>query len=200
MPQGSFWSQLWDNVSKFFSGRQTPPVPPAPPPPVRPNPAPPEPTGDTATALLLAHNRLRAQYGVAAVTGQGQLWSSAQKHATWMADNRNMVHEENVDSIDYDAREFYDRIKLEGYSMRTGGENIAAGQATPGEVMNTWMKSPDHRANILNPDFWNAGFGVARDNFGHLYWCAVFATPLGRATLARHQVKVHLPPALVKRL
>ena len=66
--------------------------------------------------------------------------------------------------------------------------------------MDDWMNSPGHRANILNAGFWNVGFGVAKDTFGHIYWCVVFATPLSRSRAVlrvRVQVVVSLPRALV---
>ncbi len=60
-----------------------------------------------------------------------------------------------------------------GISWRTTGENIAYGYATPADVMNGWMHSDGHRANILNPDFDSIGIGVADQN-GVLYWTQVF--------------------------
>lgn len=53
-------------------------------------------------------------------------------------------------------------------------ENIASGQKTPTEVMQTWMNSPGHRSNILNETFNQIGVGVARDNSGTLYWTQLF--------------------------
>jgi uncharacterized protein YkwD len=56
------------------------------------------------------------------------------------------------------------------------GENIAAGQRTPAAVMDAWMKSPGHRANILNCGFRVIGMGVATvtgSPFG-IYWTQNF--------------------------
>ena len=47
----------------------------------------------------------------------------------------------------------FDMMKKFGISYRTAGENIAKGQRTPQEVMNSWMNSSGHRANILNSSF-----------------------------------------------
>lgn len=62
------------------------------------------------------------------------------------------------------------------------GENIAAGQGTPTIVMNSWMNSAGHRANILNPNFTHFGFGYAASendtgnvNFNQ-YWTQVFGS------------------------
>ena len=68
----------------------------------------------------------------------------------------------------------FEMIKNNGVSYRTAGENIAKGQKTPEEVMNAWMNSPGHRANILNPDFTKLGLGVAKDSNGTLYWSQMF--------------------------
>ncbi len=58
------------------------------------------------------------------------------------------------------------------------GENIAAGQRTPAEVVNDWMNSPGHRANILNAGFTKLGVGyvyVPGDMYGH-YWVQMFSS------------------------
>lgn len=60
---------------------------------------------------------------------------------------------------------------VSGYS--TAGENIAAGQGNPETVMNSWMNSPGHRANIMNGDFDTIGVGCAEIN-GRLYWVQLF--------------------------
>lgn len=57
---------------------------------------------------------------------------------------------------------------------RTAGENIAMGQTTPEQVMNGWMNSPGHRANILKASFTEIGVGVAKNSTGRLYWTQQF--------------------------
>ena len=57
---------------------------------------------------------------------------------------------------------------------RTAGENIAAGQTTPAEVVRGWMDSPGHRANIENNNFGHLGVGLAMDSNGRLYWAQFF--------------------------
>jgi len=65
----------------------------------------------------------------------------------------------------------FDMMKAYGISYRTAGENIAMGQRTPEEVVNAWMNSEGHRANILNPNFTHIGIGhVAQGN----YWTQMF--------------------------
>jgi uncharacterized YkwD family protein/spore coat assembly protein SafA len=53
----------------------------------------------------------------------------------------------------------FDMMKQFGISYRTAGENIAQGQRSPQEVMNAWMNSTGHRANILKSDFTHIGVG-----------------------------------------
>ena len=58
-----------------------------------------------------------------------------------------------------------------GISYRTAGENIAMGQTTPEAVVNGWMNSEGHRANILNSSYTQIGVGYAAN--GH-YWTQLF--------------------------
>lgn len=68
----------------------------------------------------------------------------------------------------------FDMMKAFGISYKTAGENIAKGQKTPTEVMNDWMNSSGHRANILNSKFTELGVGIAKDSNGKLYWTQMF--------------------------
>jgi uncharacterized YkwD family protein/spore coat assembly protein SafA len=53
----------------------------------------------------------------------------------------------------------FDMMKQFGISFRTAGENIAQGQRTPAEVMQSWMNSTGHRENILKAEFTHIGVG-----------------------------------------
>lgn len=68
----------------------------------------------------------------------------------------------------------FDMMSKFGVSYRSAGENIAMGQKTPSEVMNGWMNSAGHRANILNGSFTDLGVGIAKDSNGRLYWTQMF--------------------------
>ena len=62
-------------------------------------------------------------------------------------------------------------IRAFGLSFRTAGENIAYGQRTPQAVVNAWMNSSGHRANILSASYTQIGVGyVASGN----YWTQMF--------------------------
>ncbi|MHC6179958.1 CAP domain-containing protein [Clostridium sp. JNZ X4-2] len=71
----------------------------------------------------------------------------------------------------------FDMMKKFGISYTAAGENIAYGQKTPAEVMNAWMNSSGHRANILNSNFTEIGVGVAKDKNGTPYWVQMFINP-----------------------
>ncbi|MNP03408.1 Cysteine-rich secretory protein family protein [compost metagenome] len=54
----------------------------------------------------------------------------------------------------------FDMMKAFGISYSSAGENIAKGQKSAEEVMNQWMNSPGHRANILNSSFTEIGIAL----------------------------------------
>lgn len=65
----------------------------------------------------------------------------------------------------------FDRMKALGISYKSAGENIAKGQRTPQEVVQAWMDSPGHRANILNADFTHIGVGFVEKGY---HWTQQF--------------------------
>ena len=75
-----------------------------------------------------------------------------------------------------DGTKVYDLMGQTGVRYWSAGENIAAGQRSPEEVMDSWMNSPGHRANILNGNYDRLGVGVVHIDGGYLYyWVQVFA-------------------------
>jgi uncharacterized YkwD family protein/spore coat assembly protein SafA len=68
---------------------------------------------------------------------------------------------------------------MEDFGLRfaAAGENIAEGQRTPQEVMNAWMNSAGHRANILSAAYTQIGVGAAKAANGTLYWTQMFIRP-----------------------
>ncbi|WP_078381122.1 SafA/ExsA family spore coat assembly protein [Sutcliffiella halmapala] len=61
-----------------------------------------------------------------------------------------------------------------GITYRAAGENIAAGQRTPQEVMNAWMNSDGHRKNILSTQYTEIGVGYAKGGRSGHYWTQMF--------------------------
>ena len=68
---------------------------------------------------------------------------------------------------------------MEDFGLRfsSAGENIAYGQTTPEQVMNAWMNSPGHKANILSPNFTEIGVGYSKNSSGVCYWTQMFIRP-----------------------
>ncbi|MGW4345489.1 sigma-70 family RNA polymerase sigma factor [Streptomyces sp. NPDC004690] len=131
-------------------------------------PAQPAPAGTVAQVIALV-NQERAKAGCGPVTGDSQLDAAAQAHSDDMA-ARNFFEHTNPDGKDPG-----DRITAAGYRWSTYGENIARGQQTPESVMDSWMNSPGHRANILNCAFKNLGVGVHKGSGGP-WWTQDFGT------------------------
>lgn len=73
-----------------------------------------------------------------------------------------------------DGSSFSTALKEQGVSYRGSGENIAWGQKSPEQVMNGWMNSDGHRANILNKNYKNIGVGYYQDENGVNYWVQLF--------------------------
>jgi uncharacterized protein YkwD len=162
---------------------------PAPPNPVDRRPAPPDPVGqlpgpeEAGKAILAEVNLARAaartcgalRFAAApAVTWNGALGSAALVHSRDMAEQGYFSHQGK------DGRAVADRAQKEGYRWRSIGENIAAGQSTPAEVVAGWLSSPGHCANIMNGSFteMGAGYAVSRARTdARAYWTQVLAAP-----------------------
>ncbi|MEU1285165.1 CAP domain-containing protein [Kitasatospora sp. NPDC005856] len=112
----------------------------------------------------------RTKAGCGPVSSETRLTNAAQSHSDDMAD-RNYFDHASPEGYHADHR-----IEVAGYSWSSWGENIARGQKDPAAVMNSWMNSPGHRANILNCSFTQLGVGVRTGNNGP-WWTQVFASP-----------------------
>jgi uncharacterized protein YkwD len=121
------------------------------------------PTISDATFCLL--NAERAARGLSALKPDRQLQRAALAHGGDMVDHQYFAHE------GLDGSEPAERIRATGYLSGGGawriGENLAWGTgdfATPRSIMAAWMHSPGHRANILQRDYRQIGFGVIAGN------------------------------------
>jgi len=72
-----------------------------------------------------------------------------------------------------------DRAARSGYAWASIAENVAAGQTTADEVVNTWLASPGHCANLMNPRYSDMGIAYAVNPASEkgVYWAQVFAAP-----------------------
>lgn len=135
---------LWAWIATWF--RQQPPAP-NPPRPPQPDPKPYEPI----VYLFDALNEIRTDHGLDLFEPDARLDNLAMSWAQSMQANNVLAH-----------GDFAGRIN-KAYPNRLAGENIAEGQKTAEQVCTSWMNSPGHRANILNPDYVAAGCGRAGD-------------------------------------
>ncbi|MFJ7336040.1 CAP domain-containing protein [Streptomyces sp. NPDC101110] len=112
-------------------------------------------SGESAAAaqVLSLVNEERAKVGCSPVAANSALTELAQNYSEEMAARGFFDH------TDPDGRTPWDRAEKAGIA-NLGGENIARGQADAAAVMDAWMNSPGHRANILNCDFKTLGVGV----------------------------------------
>lgn len=127
-------------------------------PPKSPAPAPPG-SGPAAQVIALV-NTERAAAGCGPLKDNAQLRTAAQGHSDDMA-RRDFFSHTNPDGADPGKR-----TTAAGYRWSTYGENIAKGQQTPAQVMDSWMKSQGHRENILNCSFKDLGVGIHQGDGG----------------------------------
>jgi uncharacterized protein YkwD len=133
----------------------------------------PAPDSDTAweDRVLQLVNQERATAGCASVASEVHLKTAAIAHSTDMATNAYFSH------TSQDGRTMVNRVEAAGYTGWSRlGENIAAGQRSPEAVMDAWMHSDGHRANILNCAFTELGVGLAWSSSGTPYWTQDFGT------------------------
>jgi uncharacterized protein YkwD len=132
-----------------------------------PAPAPAEPADPSAEGQVLALvNVQRAAAGCGALTADPALAALARAHSADMRD-RHFFDHVNPDGLDP-----FQRAAKAGIVAHA--ENIAYGQPDPAAVMDAWMNSPGHRANILNCDLTRLGVGVA-EGTGGPWWTQDFA-------------------------
>lgn len=110
-------------------------------------------------------NDIRRQNGLKPLTENWELSRVARYKSQDMLDNRYFAH----NSPTYGTP--FQMMKSFGLSFRTAGENIAKGYSTPQAVVNGWMNSSGHRANILNAGYTQIGVGYVAQ--GH-YWTQMF--------------------------
>jgi uncharacterized protein YkwD len=124
----------------------------------------------TEAEVLRLVNVERAAAGCSALGSNSILLAVAREHSRDMGEHGYFAHNSQ------DGRSPFDRMRAAGYSGGLMGENIAAGQPTPAAVMDSWMHSEGHRANILNCGYHSIGIGVATvqgSPFG-IYWTQDF--------------------------
>ena len=126
--------------------------------------------------VLRLTNEFRAKNGLAPLKANSELDQTAQKYSQTMATEDFFSHTGKDNSTPWA------RAEKSGYKARTMGENIAAGQRSPQQVVQGWIDSPGHRANMLNPNFTELGVGyfnltndTGKINY-NTYWTQLFGS------------------------
>ncbi|MCL2573876.1 MAG: CAP domain-containing protein [Defluviitaleaceae bacterium] len=118
------------------------------------NPAPPTEAEIFEQRIFELVNIERANYGIPPLIWHDELAASAQAHSADMAQNNNFSHDSS------DGTSFSERIAALAIPNVVGmAENVIAGFQTPEAMMEGWMNSEGHRANILNPSLTHIGIG-----------------------------------------
>lgn len=121
--------------------------------------------GDYASQVVALVNAERAKYGLSALKVDSRVQRAAQVRAA-----------ETVQSFSHtrpNGSSFSTALTEAGVSYTRSGENIAYGQSTPQQVVQAWMNSSGHRANILNESFTTIGVGYTVSG-GTAYWTQLF--------------------------
>ena len=99
----------------------------------------------------------RGKAGCGSVKLNTKLRTAMRLHVQELGTHGNLY----ISHVSDDGRSFVDRAKAQGYND-PGGENVARGQRDAADVMNSWMNSEGHRANILNCGFKAIGVGAVK--------------------------------------
>ncbi|BCJ48190.1 hypothetical protein GCM10010168_25500 [Actinoplanes ianthinogenes] len=117
--------------------------------------------------IIRLTNVQRTAHGCAALTENAQLTVAARGHSAWMGQTGQFSHTGRSGS------DFVVRSKAAGYA-RPSAENIAWGYRSADEVVGAWMRSPGHRANILNCKSKTVGVGAVYSANGAPYYTQDF--------------------------
>lgn len=119
-----------------------------------------------ANEVVRLVNEERAKAGLPALTVDRGAASAAQVRAKEI--ERSFSHTRP------DGSSFNSALTEAGVNFRGAGENIAYGQNSPEKVMEGWMNSSGHRANILNSSYTSIGVGHYQNASGVNYWTQLF--------------------------
>src|SRR5436190_1779641 len=136
-------------------------------------------SGTTASAASVAAdvvrftNDARARNGLPALAANQKLMDAARIQAQQMAQYQQADH--TISGATYPTLQ--SRLQAVGYSYSSAAENVAWNQRDAQSVVNGWMTSAAHRANILDPYLKEIGAAMVRSSKGEPYWIQVFGTP-----------------------
>ena len=130
---------------------------------------------DLAAGVVDLINSHRTGMGLVVLKTTPSLTNAAVWKARHMARYAYMQHDDPAPPV---ARTVADRLEACGYPSRTTGwgENIAYGYSTAASVVQAWLNSPGHKANIENSSYRATGVGAAASSSGVIYWSQEFGT------------------------
>jgi uncharacterized protein YkwD len=158
----------------------TPPAP-TPPAPTPPAPTPPAPSSD-ATAYLNAINAVRAvgrNCGSTTYPAAPALKWNAKLETAALLHSQDMATQDYFSHTGKNGSQPWDRMTAAGYAWRAAAENIAAGQPDLASVMDGWVKSPGHCANLMSVAYTEVGMAKATNSSAayRIYWTQNFGAP-----------------------
>jgi uncharacterized protein (TIGR03000 family) len=127
-------------------------------------------------AVLELTNIERARAGLPPLKADPRLCQAARQHTANMAQHNVLAHT-------LAGTTFVDRMRRAGYVHAAAGENCAQGQQSPAAAVASWMQSPGHRSNLLNPRYTEIGIGIASSASGEKFYTQLFARPADAAGL-----------------
>lgn len=108
----------------------------------------------TAAEVITKTNEARVAEGLPTLATSTKLMFAAQLKASHMVANRYFGH------WSPDGKTPWDFIDMAGYNYRTAGENLAIHFMQTDSLVEVWLNSPAHRANLLSPNFKETGIAV----------------------------------------
>ena len=143
---------------------------------------------DLAAQVVTLVNAHRVQLGLVPLVLSPTLTATAEWKARNMAAYGYMDHDDPAP----DARTANERVAACGYPAAAWGENIASGYATAQAVVDGWLASPQHRANIERPDYRATGVGAAG---APTYWTQSFGAVADAGSVVAAPVALPAAPA-----
>lgn len=119
--------------------------------------------------LIALVNAERQRHGLHPVRPRPELAAAATRQAC------DLARTQRLDHVGSDGSTLRQRMREAGYRPKTGNENIAIGFSSAQIAIESWMRSPGHRANFLDPDVTEIGVAVASAR--RLGWATVMGRP-----------------------
>jgi uncharacterized protein YkwD len=124
---------------------------------------PPPSTRDEVRAFAQLVNQHRRKVGCKELTWIGAVASIAQQHSEDMINHNFFSH------VNHKGQDPFERLRRAGIRYTMAAENIAAGQRTAADVLESWLTSKGHRRNIEDCQLLQHGVGLANNRWTHMF-------------------------------